>query len=109
MAFPLPIPIPNYDPNLSLEELRSVGTILQSGSVTPSDTNGYTTPDANGVNQFTRARFLYLGVSGDVTVVKWDLTTQLYTNVAAGVFHPISTVGVMSTGTSPSLEIIWGN
>jgi hypothetical protein len=108
MAFPAPLPIPNYDSGQSLEGMRAVEGIIQSGSITPSDTNGYTVT-IDGVTQYTRARWLYLGISGDVTVKKWDGNNQTYTNLAAGVWHPIHTIGVMSTNTDPGLEMIWGN
>lgn len=47
-----------------------------------------------------KMRWLYVGVTGNVTYVKWDGTTQLLTNLAAGVFHPILSLQINSAGTT---------
>lgn len=54
------------------------------------------------------ARWLYVGVSGNVTYVKWDGTTQLLVGLAAGVWHPIYSIQVNSSGTTAS-SLVWGS
>jgi hypothetical protein len=44
--------------------------------------------------------WLYVAVQGDVSYVKWDGTTQLLSALAAGVFHPIYSVMINSSGTT---------
>lgn len=58
------------------------------GVVTPHDTN-----------RFPPCRGLYVGVTGDVTVVWQNGTTTLFTNVPAGFILPVCIIGVMDTGT----------
>lgn len=45
-------------------------------------------------------RWLYVGVSGNVSYVKWDGTTQVLNGLAAGVWHPIYSVMINSSGTT---------
>ncbi len=54
------------------------------------------------------ARWLYVGTSGDVSIVKWDGTTQFIPGLAAGVFHPIYSIKINSVGTT-ALNVIWGS
>ncbi len=44
--------------------------------------------------------WLYVGVTGNVSYVKWDGTTQVLTGLAAGVWHPIYSVMINSSGTT---------
>ena len=60
----------------------------------------------NGATEF--ARWLYAGTSGAVSVVKWDGTTQVLAGLAAGVWHPIYTIAVNTTGTTAT-GLIWGS
>lgn len=100
MTLPLPLAVTGYDGELSLEGMRAVEGILDSGTVTPSDTVMY--------GNTVRARWLYVGVTGNVTLIKWDGTLQLYKNVAGGVAHPFHSIGVMATGTTAT-DMVWGN
>ncbi len=100
MTLPLPLPVAGYDGEQSLQGLRAVEGILDSGTVTPSDTIMY--------GNTIRARWLYVGNTGDITLIKWDGTLQLYKNVAAGVAHPFHSIGVMSTGTTAT-NMVWGS
>lgn len=54
------------------------------------------------------ARWLYVGVTGNITYVKWDGTTQLLSNVAAGIWHPIYCVQVNTAGTTAT-NMVWGS
>lgn len=45
-------------------------------------------------------RWLYVGASGDISIVKWDGTTQVLTDLASGVFHPIFSIMINSSGTT---------
>lgn len=43
---------------------------------------------------------LYVGVTGNVSYVKWDGTSQTLNNVAAGIWHRIGTRQINSSGTT---------
>jgi len=47
-----------------------------------------------------KMRWLYVGVTGNVSYVKRDGTTQVLTGLAAGVFHPIYSLMINSSGTN---------
>jgi hypothetical protein len=47
-----------------------------------------------------KMRWLYVGVTGNVSYVKWDGTTQVLIGLAAGVFHPIYSLQINSSGTT---------
>lgn len=64
-------------------------------SVTPSDTVNITFP--SGTNY---SKGIYVGVSGDLKVIMVDGTNITFTNIAAGIFQPISAKRVLSTGTT---------
>lgn len=53
----------------------------------------------NDDTRFPACRGLYIGVTGDITVVWANETTCLFTNVPAGAILPLSVIGVMDTGT----------
>lgn len=57
------------------------------------------TPTLN-VQYGEKMRWLYVGVTGNVSYVKWDGTTQILTNLAAGIFHPILSLQINSSGTT---------
>lgn len=54
------------------------------------------------------ARWLYLGVTGNVSYVKWDGTSQTLVGLAAGVWHPIFSIQVNSSGTTAT-GLVWGS
>lgn len=93
--------IPPLDPNGFTGPTRVMSGIARTGTVT-LDIPYYT----NGVLDY--ARWLYVGVTGNITYVKWDGTTQLLSNVAAGIWHPIYSVQVNSSGTTAS-SLVWGS
>ncbi len=53
-----------------------------------------------------KMRWLYVGVTGDVSYVKWDGTTQVLVGLAAGVFHPIYSLQINSVGTSATSIVV---
>ena len=53
-------------------------------------------------------RWLYVGTAGDVSYVKWDGTTQVLVGLVAGVWHPIHSISINTTGTTAS-DIVVGS
>jgi len=54
------------------------------------------------------ATWLYLGVTGNVSLIEWDGTTIILIGLAAGVFHPIYSLQINSVGTTAT-NIVWGS
>lgn len=55
------------------------------------------------------ARWLWVGVTGTISYIKWDGTTQVLPGSAvAGVWHPIHSIGINSSGTTAS-GLVWGS
>ena len=98
---------------------------VQLSSIAPLDPNAYTGPTRimSGVartgdvsldtyyganNSVEFARWLYIGFAGDVSYVKWDGTTQILVGLAAGLWHPIYSIKINSTGTTAT-SIAWGS
>jgi hypothetical protein len=52
--------------------------------------------------------WLYVGTAGDVSLVEWDGTTIILNNLTAGIWHPIPTLRINSSGTT-ALNIRWGS
>ena len=61
----------------------------RAAAVTPSDTA-----------DLTNSGFLYVGASGNVKVDTSDGDTVTFTDLAAGIVHPIRVKRVYSTGTT---------
>lgn len=81
------------------------GTAIMSRSVTPHDTN-----DITGVDVLGPCNALYIGVTGNITIVTPEGQDQLYENLAAGVYHPIAATKVKSTGTTATKIVAgWNN
>lgn len=59
-------------------------------AITPSDTVNITFP----------VRAIYIGVTGNVTVLTWEQSVVTFTAVPAGVFIPIGCLRVNATGTT---------
>jgi hypothetical protein len=59
-------------------------------SATPDDSNDLSSP----------TRGIYVGASGDVKVISLDGNDVTFTDLAAGVIHPISCTRIYSTGTT---------
>lgn len=85
---------------------------IQQQPVPPLDGNTYTGPTRTmaGVARFLsptldvqygeKMRWLYVGVTGDVSFVAWDGSTVVLTGLVAGVFHPIYSLMINSSGTT---------
>lgn len=100
MALPV-MDIPPLDPYGYTGPVRVLGGVARSANVTLDSPFGST-----GVPEF--GRWLYVGVTGNVTYVKWDGTTQTLANLAAGVWHPIYAKQVNTSGTTAT-NIVWGS
>ena len=56
------------------------------------------------------ARWIYVGSSGNLSYVKWDGTTETLPNIIAGVWHPIPSLKINSSGTTISADQLrWGS
>ncbi len=53
-----------------------------------------------------KMRWIYVGVSGNVSYVKYDGTTQVLVGLAAGVFHPIYSLQINSAGTTATSIVV---
>lgn len=93
-------------------------TLQNIQNVPPLDGNTFTGPtrtmsgvartlDVSLDSQYgEKMRWLYVGVSGNLSYVKWDGTTQVLINIASGVFHPIYSLMVNSSGTSATNIVV---
>jgi hypothetical protein len=90
------ISVPPLDPNAYTGPVRVMSGVARMGNVTLDTAYG----------EF--ARWLYVGTQGDVSIVKWDGTTQVLSGLVAGIFHPIYSIKVNSAATTAS-GIVWGS
>lgn len=88
--------VPKLDSNLFTGSARLVAGVARMGDVTTNTPYG----------EF--ARWLYVGTTGDVSIVKWDGTSQTLVGLAAGVWHPIYSIMINTTGTT-ALAMVWGS
>lgn len=95
------INVPPLDPNAYTGPTRVMAGVARCGNATLDTLYG-----PNGSVEY--ARWLYVGVTGNVTYVKWDGTTQQLLGLAAGVWHPVYSIQVNTTGTSAT-SIVWGS
>jgi hypothetical protein len=93
--------VPPLDPNAYTGPTRVMAGVARTGLVTLDTLYG-----TNGSVEF--ARWLYVGVSGNVSYVKWDGTTQLLVQLASGVWHPIYSIQVNTVGTTAT-NLVWGS
>lgn len=54
------------------------------------------------------ATWLYVGGAGNVSITQWDGTNITLTGLVAGVWHPIYSLQVNSSGTTAT-SILWGS
>jgi hypothetical protein len=54
------------------------------------------------------AEWLYVGVTGDVSIIKWDGSTQILKAMAAGIWHRMGSIGVNTSGTTAT-NLVWGS
>jgi hypothetical protein len=93
--------VPALDPNAYTGPTRVMSGVARTGDVTVNTMYG-----ANGSVEF--ARWLYVGVTGNVSYRKWDGTDQTLIGLAAGVWHPIYSIMVNSSGTTAT-SVVWGS
>lgn len=89
------------DPNAYTGPTRVMSGVARTGTAT-LDT--YYGPDGN----VEFARWLYVGVTGNISYTKWDGTNQTLTNLAAGVWHPVFSIRINTSGTTAT-GIVWGS
>ena len=101
------INVPPLDPNLYTAQVRTLGGPARTGTVTydAGFTNSTTPP---GVFEFSR--WIYVGTTGNLQYTKWDGTTELLPNLAAGIWHPIYAINVTTTNTTIAAnQLRWGS
>lgn len=96
MSNPLIITIPPLDPNLKTGPSRIMSGPVRIRSVTLDTPYG------------EYATWLYVGGSGDVSILCWDGTSITLTGLVAGVWHPIYSLSVNSAGTTAT-NILWAS
>jgi hypothetical protein len=84
------------DPNLKTGPTRMMSGPCRMGVVT------------NGTPYGEFATWLYVGTAGNVAITCWDGTTVTMTGLAAGVWHPIYSIQVNTTGTTAS-NMLWAS
>lgn len=95
------IAVPPLDPNAYTGPTRVMSGVARTGDVVLDILYG-----PNGSVEF--ARWLYIGVTGNVSYTKWDGTNQTLTGLAAGVWHPIYSIKINTTGTTAT-GLVWGS
>lgn len=93
--------VPPLDPNAYTGPTRVMSGVARTGSATLDTMYG-----ANGSVEF--ARWLYVGVTGNISYMKWDGTSQTLVGLAAGVWHPIYSIMINSASTTAT-SIVWGS
>lgn len=91
----------NFDPFAGMPvKVRAVSGIIKTGEVVF---------DENYPNQ-ENARYIYVGTTGNLSYVKWDGTTESIPNIAAGVWHPMCSLKINSSGTTIAADQLrWGS
>lgn len=89
------------DPNGFTGPTRVMSGVAKTGSVTLDTYYG-----ANNSVEF--ARWLYVGVTGNVSYTKWDGTDQTLIGLAAGVWHPIYSIKI-NTAATTATSLVWGS
>jgi hypothetical protein len=91
----------NFDPKAGVPlQVRALSGPIRTGSVT-YDT-AYTTNE--------NARWIYVGTAGNLSYVKWDGTTETLPNLASGIWHPIPSLQINSSGTTIAAnQLRWGS
>ncbi|HLX54282.1 MAG TPA: hypothetical protein VKR58_10090 [Aquella sp.] len=90
MALQTILNVPPLDPNLKTGPTRIMSGVVRTLAPTVNVPYG----------EFMT--WIYLGTAGDLSYVKWDGTTETLLGLAAGVFHPIYSVMINSSGTTAS-------
>lgn len=93
--------VPALDPNAYTGPTRVMSGVARTGNVTLDTMYG-----DNGSVEF--ARWLYVGVTGNISYRKWDGTDQTLIGLAAGVWHPVFSILVNTAGTTAT-GVVWGS
>jgi hypothetical protein len=80
--------VPPLDPNMLTGAARLAGAYARISPVVLDTLYG------------EYATGLYVALAGNVSIVKWDGTTQVLTGLAAGIVHRICSLAVNTTGTT---------
>lgn len=96
MAYLNTMDVPKLDPQGFTGPTRTMSGVARTANVTLD------TP----YEEF--ARWLYVGVTGNVSYVKWNGESQTLVGLAAGVWHPIYSIAVNTTGTTAT-NLVWGS
>ncbi len=87
-----------FDPKCILNQGRVVSGIIRTGAVTYD------------VNYGEYARWIYVGTTGNLSYVKYDGSTETLPNLAAGVWHPIFSLKINTSGTNIAAnQLRWGS
>lgn len=95
------IDVKALDPNAYTGPTRVMAGVARTGDITLDTYYG-----SNGSVEF--ARWLYIGVTGNVSYTKWDGTNQTLIGLAAGVWHPIFSIKV-NTALTTATSLVWGS
>jgi hypothetical protein len=93
--------VPALDPNAYTGPTRVMAGVARTGDVVLDNYYG-----ANSSVEF--ARWLYIGVTGNVSYTKWDGTNQTLIGLAAGVWHPVFSIKV-NTALTTATSLVWGS
>ncbi len=95
------VTVPALDPNAYTGPTRVMSGVARTGTVTLDTYYG-----SNNSVEF--ARWLYIGVTGNVSYTKWDGTDQTLIGLASGVWHPIFSIKV-NTASTTATSLVWGS
>lgn len=100
-----PIETLRLDPeSVNSSPARPLAGVVRSGQ--PTLDKPYV--DDNGVIEV--ARWIYAGTSGNLSYTRFDDTVETLPNLAAGVWHPICSKQMNSSGTTIDAENLrWGS
>lgn len=91
-----------FDPNLYTGPARALAGIARTGTVT------FDVPYSSPYPEY--ARWIYVGTTGNLAYTKWDGTNELLPNIAAGVWHPIFSIQILTAGTTIlAAQLRWGS
>lgn len=87
---------------------RIVSGIQDTGAVT-YDVQ-FTTTKLDGSVVPVYGRYIYVGVTGNLSYVKYNGVTETLPNIVAGIWHPIFAIRINTSGTTIAANMLrWGN
>lgn len=97
----IPITINAFDPlNTTQSPSRALSGPVDSGAIV------YDTDYGSNIY----ARWVYVGTSGDLSYQKFNGQSETLPNLAAGLWHPIPSIRINSTGTTIAAnQLRWGS